>query len=123
MRPNRVASRRRQLRHLDRYKYDTRYPDTTTDAERSAAVEILTDLEGRLEKTPWLFGSSAALADYAFLPFLRQFANVDRNWFDHQSLPKLQTHLKAFETSDRFAVIMPKFAKWQAGDSPVVFPA
>jgi glutathione S-transferase len=30
--------------------------------------------------------------------------------------------LKAFEDSDRYRRIMPKWEKWKAGDSPVLFP-
>ncbi|NVK33665.1 MAG: glutathione S-transferase [Rhodobacteraceae bacterium] len=110
-------------RHLDRYKYDTRYPDASTTEERSAAAAILMELEARLARTPWLFGNRASLADYAFLPFLRQFANVDRDWFNAEPWPNLSARLRTFETSERFAAIMPKFVKWQAGDTPVVFAA
>ncbi|WP_417667297.1 glutathione S-transferase [Roseibium sp.] len=110
-------------RHLDRYKYDTRYPDASRNSERKAAADILVDLEKRLQRTPWLFGKRAALADYAFLPFLRQFANVDRDWFDAEDWPNLKGWLANFEASDSFAVIMPKLPKWQDGDVPLVFPA
>lgn len=109
-------------RHLDRYKYGTRYPDARREDERAAASAILMELEERLVRHGWLFGSRASLADYAFLPFLRQFANVDRSWFDDQPWPHLLKALRDFETSSRFAAIMPKYAKWQAGDRPVVFP-
>ena len=110
-------------RHLDRYKYDTRYPDASRDGERSAASAILMDLEARLAAQPWLFGPTASLADFAFLPFLRQFANVDRTWFESENWPNLRAKLAAFEASRRFAAIMPKLAKWQAGDAPLFFPA
>lgn len=108
-------------RHLDRYKYDTRYQDADRDEEREAASRFLKALDERLSAQDWLFGSRAALADYAILPFVRQFANTDRDWFDTQAWPHLIRWLQAFEASDRFATIMPKFAKWQAGDEPLVF--
>ncbi len=110
-------------RHLDRYKYDTRYPDASSEGERSAAAAILSDLEKRLTDRRWLFGNSASLADYAFLPFLRQFANVDRDWFDAEDWPRLKAWLRAFEDSDRFASIMPKYQTWKAGDPPLIFSA
>lgn len=110
-------------RHLDRYKYDTRYPDAAREGERSAASAILMDLEARLAAHSWLFGARASLADFAFLPFLRQFANVDRSWFDAENWPNLRAKLAAFEASQPFAAIMPKRAKWQAGDPPLIFPA
>ncbi|MEJ8473981.1 glutathione S-transferase [Roseibium algae] len=110
-------------RHLDRYKYDTRYPELSRDTERSAASVILHELENRLQATPWLFGARPSLADYAFLPFLRQFANVDREWFKAQDWPRLISWLVAFENSDRFAKTMPKYVPWQSGDEPLIFPA
>lgn len=109
-------------RHLDRYKYDTRYPDSSRVGEREAASAILMELEERLSSRTWLFGNKACLGDYAFLPFLRQFANVDRDWFDAQSWTRLSGKLRAFEASDRFQAIMPKLPKWQTGDAPRYFP-
>ncbi|WP_153769762.1 glutathione S-transferase [Labrenzia sp. CE80] len=109
--------------HLDRYKYDTRYPDASLEEERAAAAAILSDLEKRLQDRPWLFGRSASLADYAFLPFLRQFANVDRGWFEAADWPRLKAWLRAFEDSARFAAIMPKYQTWNAGDPPLIFSA
>jgi glutathione S-transferase len=110
-------------RHLDRYKYDTRYPDSDRETERAGAAEFLWRLESRLAKTPWLFGGKASLADFAILPFVRQFANSDRSWFDSQDWTFLKDWLEAFENSPRFQSVMPKWSPWKAGDAPVVFPS
>ncbi len=109
-------------RHLDRYKYDTRYDDADKVDERSAASEFLKKLDTQLAQSDWLFGSRPCLADYAILPFVRQFANAGRDWFDTQDWTALHAWLVRFEQSDRFAHIMPKFAKWHAGDASVLFP-
>jgi hypothetical protein len=58
----------------------------------------------------------------AIVPFVRQFANSDRGWFDAQPWPNLQRWLSVFLASDRFANIMTKYPKWQAGDRLVMFP-
>ncbi|QDG78392.1 glutathione S-transferase [Labrenzia sp. PHM005] len=108
--------------HLDRYKYDTRYADADKTSERTAASEFLAGLNVRLERSDWLFGSRPCLADFAILPFVRQFANAGREWFDTQDWRALRDWLVRFEQSPDFAAIMPKFAKWQAGDEPIVFP-
>ncbi len=108
--------------HLDRYKYDTRYADADKVSERTAASEFLCGLNTRLEASDWLFGSRPCLADFAILPFVRQFANAGREWFDTQDWQALRDWLVRFEQSPDFAAIMPKFAKWQAGDEPIVFP-
>mgnify|MGYP002651146490 FL=1 len=108
--------------HLDRYKYDTRYADADKTSERSAASEFLKELDRRLDGSAWLFGAQPCLADFAILPFVRQFANADRDWFDSQDWDNLKTWLVTFEKSDRFAAIMPKFSKWENGDAPILFP-
>ncbi|CTQ56242.1 glutaredoxin 2 [Roseibium album] len=108
--------------HLDRYKYDTRYNDVDKEQERSSAAGYLWDLNELLKETPWLFGNRASLADFAVLPFVRQFANTDRDWFEGEEWTALKGWLKAFEDSDRYRHIMPKWEKWKAGDSPVLFP-
>ncbi|MTI05747.1 glutathione S-transferase [Roseibium denhamense] len=109
-------------RHLDRYKYDTRYADADPVVERTAASEFLLSLEERLKGQPWLFGPKASLADFAILPFVRQFANADRAWFDAEDWPALKEWLSGFETSGQFQAIMPKWSKWHAGNAPVFFP-
>ncbi|PVB60789.1 glutathione S-transferase [Labrenzia sp. 011] len=108
--------------HLDRYKYDTRYPDADREEERALASVFLRQLEDRLTAGPWLFGARSSLADFAILPFVRQFANTDRDWFEAESWPGLKTWLGAFEVSDRFRAIMHKWPAWQAGDDPILFP-
>jgi glutathione S-transferase len=108
--------------HLDRYKYDTRYVDADKITERAAASVFLKDLDRRLSHSKWLFGSRPCLTDFAILPFVRQFANSGREWFDAQDWEELISWLIEFERSLRFATIMPKFAKWQAGDQPIMFP-
>ncbi|MEL7525225.1 MAG: glutathione S-transferase [Pseudomonadota bacterium] len=109
--------------HLDRYKYDVRYDDANREDERAQAARFLRDLDARLRQGQWLFGSAASLADYAILPFVRQFANADRAWFDGQDWQPLKTWLEAFESSHAFQTVMPKWTKWVSGDAPVRFPA
>ncbi|MCP4999883.1 MAG: glutathione S-transferase [Hyphomicrobiales bacterium] len=101
---------------LDRYKYEIRYPDGDALEERLRAAQILRSLEERLSATGWLFGEGTSLADMAILPFIRQFANVDRAWFDGEDWPALKNWLERFETSERFAAITGKYPRWQAGD-------
>jgi glutathione S-transferase len=110
-------------RNLDRYKYDTRYPDADRETEKAGAADFLWHLERRLTDRPWLFGSRGSLADYAILPFVRQFANADRSWFDSQDWTSLKAWLEAFENSFRFQSVMPKWSPWRAGDTPVFFPS
>ncbi|MGV6840110.1 MAG: glutathione S-transferase [Planktomarina sp.] len=107
--------------HLDRTKYASRYPDADPSAARIAAHAHLADLEACMVG-PFIFGAHATLADYAMLPFVRQFANVDRAVFDAQPWPKVHAWLAAFLESPAFATVMPKFSKWEDGDDPIIFP-
>ena len=106
--------------HLDRYKYATRYDDVDEVEHRSAASEILLDLDARLQKQPFLLGERFTLADAALAPFVRQFAFADRAWFDAQPWPKLRNWLDAFIASPRFQRVMTKFPVWQSSDEPFV---
>ncbi len=69
----------------------------------------------------WIF-ERPSLADFAILPFVRQFAFVDKPWFDAQPWPKLHTWLSRFLSSDRFERVMRKYPQWRLGDEPVYFP-
>jgi glutathione S-transferase len=108
--------------HLDRAKYPGRYEgdDGTTD-HRAAALARLAPLEERLADAPFLTGTSRTLTDIALFPFVRQFAAIDPAWFAAQPLPRLHGWLEGLLASDLFASIMPKFAPWQEGDTPVLF--
>jgi len=108
--------------HLDRYKYANRYEGAVAEEHRTEASKTLSDLDARLAGNDWLCGSRASFADYAILPFVRQFANTDRAWFDAQSWPHLQSWLERFLASDRFKVVMKKYPQWSAGDPEPTFP-
>lgn len=112
--------------HLDRYKYPTRYedePDQGRVDHRGEGLAILSDLNFRLAGRAQLLSEAATMADIAFFPFVRQFANTDRTWFGAQPIPHLQGWLEQHLESELFAAIMPKFAPWRAGDEGVVFAA
>ena len=107
---------------LDRYKYQNRH-GSDIEEERSKASFLLSELNTQLGGKPYLFGDTPTLADMGILPFVRQFANTDRAWFDAQPWPNLIRWLDAFLVSDRFAAIMGKYPKWQNGDPVTPFPA
>ncbi len=100
--------------HLDRYKYATRYDDVDPDEHRAAALEILRRLEDRLGESDYLCGDARGFADIAIFPFIRQFANADRDWFDAQDLPRLQAWLAGLVGSELFAGVMHKHPQWRS---------
>ncbi len=105
--------------HLDRYKYPNRYAgESSGDAagfalsHRNDAANWLVQLDARLGDG-WLLGGKACLADMAILPFIRQFAHTDADWFAAQPWRRLQGWLAAFEASELYAGVMQKHAPWQ----------
>lgn len=109
--------------HLDRYKYATRYgPETDPVYHRGEGAIFLQSLEDRLSHHRQLFGDKPALADFALFPFVRQFANTDRDWFDKHPLPHLQKWLADHLASPLFSGIMNKWPVWTPDADDVLFP-
>lgn len=107
--------------NLDRYKYAARY-ETDPVTHRNGCVALLQEVEGRLASHGQLCGSRRGMADSAIMPFVRQFAAVDPDWFAAQPLPRLKMWLEHHLASDLFAGIMARFPAWSPGD-PRVLPA
>jgi glutathione S-transferase len=108
--------------HLDRYKYPDRYGIDPV-GHRSAGLKILSDWDERLAAQGNLCGDKMSLADAALLPFVRQYAQVDRTWFDGQPLPNLRRWLERHLSSPLFDRILARVGPWSQGDPPIFFPA
>ena len=94
---------------LDRYKYPERHPPHTRERSRDEAIAcMLGDLDKRLQGNRHLLGDHPGLADMAILPFVRQFAQVDRAWWDGNELAALRQWLDALTTSALFEAVMAK---------------
>ena len=95
---------------LDRCKYPDRHAAKDVAAARETARAFLTRLDAQLDG--WLF-SAPSLADFAILPFVRQYAAIDKAAFTDAPWPRLQAWLNAFLASEPFASCMEKHALWQ----------
>ncbi|WP_126174394.1 glutathione S-transferase [Altericroceibacterium xinjiangense] len=105
---------------LDRYKYPDRHASNPM-VHRESGLEFLRKIDARLEAGGQLCGSARGLADAAIMPFVRQFAAVDRDWFDALPLPHLHSWLQGHLTSDLFHTVMMRTAPWSPGDPPIYF--
>ena len=105
--------------HLDHYKYADRYPAWPIEHYREQGEIFLNMLDGRLQQSDYLFGNDVSLADIAVFPFVRQFAHVDKGWFDSCQYKKLQRWLGTFLDSSDFLSVMKKHKVWQP-DAPLV---
>lgn len=98
--------------HLDRYKYPDRHGSDAAE-HRAHGLAILAPLEQRLTASAYLCGARRSLTDAAIVPFVRQFAAVDRLWFDGQPLPHLQRWLAEQLASSLFAEVMIARPQWR----------
>ena len=106
--------------HLDRFKYPDRFKAGDRQAHRAAALAILGRWNQRLQPGGWLLGPSACLADWALLPFVRQFRRADPAGFDAEpNLAALQNWLGRFEASAELTAVMePPWGQRQPWRSP-----
>jgi glutathione S-transferase len=102
---------------LDAYKYADRHPQLSPEEHRNNTLAHLQKLEHKLSQSDWLLGKHIRLADIALMPFIRQYAWVDKDWFDQQPWPHLQNWLKRLLESRWFQSSMPKFNRWNDGYS------
>ena len=93
---------------LDRYKYAIRYPEHPMEYYRAQGAEFLQRLEDVLARSAYLAGPALSLADVALAPFVRQFAHVDRDWFEQAPYPRLNAWLEQFLASELFSSVMKK---------------
>ena len=107
---------------LDKYKYADRYPEYSQAFYREQCEVFIAQLNTRLEQHTFLMADQCTLADAALVPFVRQFALVDRAAFDGCRFYFVQRWLADFLASPLFKEVMPKFAPWQPGDKALLFP-
>ena len=98
--------------HLDQYKYADRHPQHSQKHYRSEAEKFLLKLETMLGSHKYLLDEQLTFADVAIFPFIRQFAFVDKAWFDQAPYPKLKVWLGRFLESDLFTGVMQKYPPW-----------
>ncbi|CAN1208899.1 glutathione S-transferase [Tumidithrix helvetica PCC 7403] len=97
---------------LDRYKYANRFPEATQETYRNQVETYLPTLENLLRQHTFLLGDRISLVDIAIFPFIRQFAQVDLEWFQSTSYNHLQQWLRGHEHSMLFQAVMQKVPVW-----------
>jgi glutathione S-transferase len=107
---------------LDRYKYADRHPELSQLEYLQKGEVFLQELENLLASSRYLLGGTISIADIGILPFVRQFAHVDRETFYNLPYPNLQQWLREWLEHPTFKQVMVKYQPWQEGDEPVRFP-
>ncbi len=93
---------------LDRYKYPARFPAFTAVQYREEGSLFLAELESRLARHSFLTSDRCRMTDAAIVPFVRQFAAVDRQWFDQSHFPHVVGWLDTWLGSGLFRRVMAK---------------
>lgn len=101
---------------LDKYKYASRHPEHPQGKYRTEGETFLQLLNNLLEKNTFLLNDRPTLGDMALFPFIRQFAGVDRLWFDKTPYTPLKKWLQGHLESDLFNKVMNKRTPWKSGD-------
>lgn len=102
--------------HLDHYKYFDRFPQKSQLEYRTQAESFLQELEHKLKDSPFLLKEEISFCDMAIFPFIRQFASVDKDWFDNSKYVKLNNWLNTLLEQSIFKNAMKKHPQWSKGN-------
>ncbi len=100
--------------HLDKYKYSVRYPEHSQSTYRDRCCFFLETLERLLNKNQYLMSERLTLADLAIFPFIRQFASVDKKWFDSAGYNQVLRWYTVLMESSLFSESMDKLPLWDS---------
>ena len=105
--------------NLDKYKYPNRFSGVNRYLYRDKNLCLLEKLNFYLKNNKSLNCEHLTLLDYAIFPFVRQFRNVDQDWFDKLNFSLLNSWIDQIIDSEDFSSIMKKFRKWEPNDLPI----
>ena len=106
--------------NLDKYKYPNRFKDNDKNLYRDKNLKFLKKLDENLKNSIFLNSNKIGLLDYAIFPFIRQFRNVDIEWFENLNLSFLNNWYLSIVESKAFFDIMKKYKVWDAEDKPII---
>jgi glutathione S-transferase len=98
---------------LENYKCAKRYKEDNIQLQRAACEVYIQQLEQRLNQHKFLFSDEESLADLALLPFCRQFARIERQWYLASPYPHFKKWLNNYLQSPFFTKVMAKFPIWE----------
>jgi glutathione S-transferase len=106
---------------LEAYKCAKRYHESNLQECRQACEVYIQNLEQRLSSHDFLIDEKESMADIALLPFIRQFAKVERQWYLQSSYPKVKRWLNQYLQSAMFNKVMAKYPLWSFGQEAIKF--
>jgi glutathione S-transferase len=106
---------------LEQYRCAKRYKEDNLLEYRTACQRYVQNLEERLTQHLFLMSDKESLVDIALLPFIRQFARVERQWYLQAPYPKVREWLNNYLQSKMFSKIMTKYPLWLDNNEDVLF--
>jgi len=106
---------------LERYKRAKRFHGDDEEQCRLLCEPFIQSLECRLTQGEFLMGSTPSLLDYALLPFIRQFARVNRQLYLEGPYTYLQRWLDHHLQSRLFSKAMTKYPLWLDNHEECIF--
>ncbi|MFT7009052.1 MAG: glutathione S-transferase [Colwellia sp.] len=106
---------------LEQYKCAKRYRESNTIECRVECEQFIQTLENRLSRHDFLISNTESLADIALLPFIRQFARIERQWYLQSPYPKVRQWLNNYLQSPMFTKVMAKYPLWLDDHEVVLF--
>lgn len=112
------------IKLVSRYKYFERFPEQS-QAEYLKQIEeqFLDSYESQLENNSYIVSDKETRADMAIIPFIRQFAYVDKEYLANSKYKNIYRWLHHYIDNDSFDVVMQKHSPWQDGDEVITFPS
>lgn len=106
---------------LEQYKCAKRYRESNLIECRELCEPYIETLESRLNRHIFLMSNTESLADIALLPFIRQFARIERQWYLQSPYPKVRQWLNNYLQSPIFTKVMAKYPLWLDEHKVVLF--
>jgi len=107
--------------HLEQYRCAKRYHEPSLIENRQQCEHYLAGLELRLNQHQYLMSDNPSLADLALMPFIRQFARVERQWYLQSPYPKLRQWLNQYLQSRMFSKVMAQNPMWLESKEDIIF--
>ncbi|MGX9463571.1 glutathione S-transferase [Shewanella sp. A14] len=108
-------------RYLEKYRCAKRYHEPSLIAERQQCERYLAELENRLCQHQYLMSNQPSLMDLALMPYIRQFARVERQWYLQSPYPNLRQWLNHYLQGRMFSKVMMKHPLWLNSKTEVIF--
>ena len=106
---------------LEAYKCAKRYQEDNVAQCRVVCEQYIKQLEQRLTEHRFLMSDKESLADIALVPFIRQFARVERQWYLQSPYPRVRRWLNSYLQSPVFTKVMAKHPLWLDNHNDVLF--